>query len=47
MPEADGEDFAREVAADPELATVPLVMLTSLGSAGEAQRMEQASPTYS
>ncbi|MBK8178743.1 MAG: response regulator [Planctomycetes bacterium] len=41
MPEADGEDFAREVAADPELATVPLVMLTSLGSAGEAQRMEQ------
>jgi len=40
MPEANGEDFAREVHADESLKSVPLVMLTSLGGAGEAQRME-------
>jgi CheY-like chemotaxis protein len=41
MPQADGEEFARLVNADPQLKSTPLVMLTSLGGAGEAQRMEQ------
>jgi CheY-like chemotaxis protein len=40
MPDADGEQLAREVFADPSLESTPLVMLTSLGAAGEAQRME-------
>jgi CheY-like chemotaxis protein len=41
MPDGDGEDFARRVAADGELAQTPLVMLTSLGGVGEAKRMEE------
>ncbi|HTF89259.1 MAG TPA: response regulator [Planctomycetota bacterium] len=40
MPEADGEEFARSVHADDGLKSTPLVMLTSLGGAGDAQRME-------
>ncbi|MEO6709130.1 MAG: response regulator [Planctomycetota bacterium] len=40
MPEADGEEFARSVHADAGLKSTPLVMLTSLGGAGDAQRME-------
>ncbi|TAJ25005.1 MAG: HAMP domain-containing protein, partial [Planctomycetota bacterium] len=40
MPETDGEEFGRLVAADPELAGTPLVMLTSLGGAADVERMQ-------
>ncbi|MCY2961202.1 MAG: response regulator [Planctomycetota bacterium] len=40
MPEMDGEAFATQVRADPAIGATPLVMLTSIGGAGEARRME-------
>jgi len=40
MPDVDGESLAGMIKADPDLASVPLVMLTSVGSAGDAPRME-------
>jgi CheY-like chemotaxis protein len=41
MPDVDGESFARMLQSDPRLAKVPLVMLTSVGAAGDAQRMQE------
>ena len=41
MPDVDGESFARMLQLDPRLAKVPLVMLTSVGAAGDAQRMQE------
>lgn len=41
MPERDGEQFGQDVCSDETLASTPLVMLTSLGGAGEAKRMEK------
>jgi len=40
MPDIDGEMFARTLRADPSIAATPLVMLTSIGGAGESRRME-------
>src|SRR5690606_17080482 len=40
MPEMDGETFARHVRADPAIGATPMVMLTSIGGAGEARQME-------
>lgn len=42
MPEEDGEAFARAVRADEILKATPMVMLTSMGGAGDAKRMEEA-----
>ncbi len=41
MPDIDGETFAKQVRADPAIAETPLVMLTSVGGAGESRRMEE------
>jgi signal transduction histidine kinase/CheY-like chemotaxis protein len=41
MPEVDGESLAKSIRAVPEFATTPLVMLTSLGAAGDAARMQE------
>ena len=41
MPEMDGEELGRRIKADPELAGVRLVMMTSMGSRGDASRLEQ------
>ena len=41
MPEMDGEQFASHVRADPAIGMTPLVMLTSVGGAGEARHMEE------
>ncbi len=40
MPDIDGESLAAMIKALPQIASVPLVMLTSVGQAGDAQRME-------
>jgi len=40
MPDIDGEMFATSLRADPSIAATPLVMLTSIGGAGESRRME-------
>jgi signal transduction histidine kinase/DNA-binding response OmpR family regulator len=42
MPEMDGELLGREIKRDPSLQYVTLVMLTSVGRQGDAQRLEQA-----
>jgi PAS domain S-box-containing protein len=42
MPDIDGYSLARSVRADPELAHVPMVMLTSSAQRGEAERTQQA-----
>jgi two-component system sensor histidine kinase/response regulator len=41
MPDVDGESLAATIKSVPELAATPLVMLTSLGAAGDAQRMQE------
>ncbi len=41
MPDIDGETFAKQVRADAAIGSTPLVMLTSVGGAGEARRMEE------
>jgi CheY-like chemotaxis protein/HPt (histidine-containing phosphotransfer) domain-containing protein len=40
MPEMDGERLGAAIKADPELADVALVMMTSMGSRGDAGRLE-------
>jgi signal transduction histidine kinase/CheY-like chemotaxis protein len=40
MPDVNGEMFAAQVRADPSIGSTPLVMLTSVGGAGESRRME-------
>ncbi len=40
MPDMDGEQFAQHVRADSAIGSTPLVMLTSVGGAGEARHME-------
>jgi two-component system, sensor histidine kinase and response regulator len=42
MPEMDGEMLARAIKADPLLQETMLVMLTSIGQLGEAERMKEA-----
>jgi len=42
MPGMDGETLGRTIKADPELADVALVMMTSMGSRGDAGRLEEA-----
>ena len=41
MPGMDGEELGRRIKADPALAPVPLVMLTSLCERGEAARLKE------
>ncbi|MBI2299217.1 MAG: response regulator [Armatimonadetes bacterium] len=41
MPGMDGDELGRRIKAGPELAGLPLVMLTSLGQRGEAERLHQ------
>ena len=40
MPEADGESLCREIKADPQFKELILVMLTSAGSRGDAERFK-------
>jgi PAS domain S-box-containing protein len=40
MPETDGETLGKAIKADPELAGSELVMMTSMGSRGDAGRLE-------
>ena len=42
MPDMDGEMLARRIRADGRFATLPLIVLTSLGARGEARRMADA-----
>jgi PAS domain S-box-containing protein len=42
MPDIDGYSLARAVRADPELAPIPMVMLTSSAQRGEAERTLRA-----
>ncbi len=42
MPEMDGEELARRIKADPQLASLPLIMLTSIAGLNEVARMEAA-----
>ena len=42
MPEMDGMALARAIKAEPQLASVPLVLLTSLGQRGEATAARHA-----
>ena len=42
MPGMDGEELGRQIKAVEAYADLPLIMLTSAGSLGEANRMEQA-----
>jgi PAS domain S-box-containing protein len=41
MPETNGEELGRLIKADPELAGVRLIMMTSMGSRGDASRLEK------
>jgi PAS domain S-box-containing protein len=41
MPEMDGEELGRQIKADPALADLPLVMLTSLSERGHADRLRE------
>ncbi|MFW6164146.1 MAG: ATP-binding protein, partial [Planctomycetota bacterium] len=41
MPEVDGEELGRRIKADPELRDTVLVMLTSVGSTGDAGRLHE------
>ena len=41
MPEMDGEALGRAIKADPDIAGVQLVMMTSMGSRGDAGRLER------
>ncbi|MCP3687769.1 MAG: response regulator, partial [Gammaproteobacteria bacterium] len=40
MPEADGESLCKEIKADPQFNDLILVMLTSVGSRGDAERFK-------
>ena len=42
MPEMDGEELARHIKSDPQIASTPLVMLTSITGLNEVTRMERA-----
>jgi PAS domain S-box-containing protein len=42
MPDIDGYGLARRVRADPRLANIPMIMLTSSAQRGEAERSQQA-----
>jgi signal transduction histidine kinase/CheY-like chemotaxis protein len=42
MPTMDGENLARAIKADPKLKKTALVLLTSLGTRGDAARMKEA-----
>ena len=42
MPDMDGADFAAQIKADPALASVPLVMATSVAHHAEVERLRQA-----
>jgi signal transduction histidine kinase/DNA-binding response OmpR family regulator len=41
MPEIDGEELGRAIAADPELGESEMVMLTSVGIRGDAERFSE------
>jgi CheY-like chemotaxis protein/HPt (histidine-containing phosphotransfer) domain-containing protein len=41
MPKMDGEELGRRIKADPALAGLPLVMLTSLGERATSERLKQ------
>ena len=41
MPGMDGAELARRIKADPSLAEIRLVLLTSMGQKGDARRMEE------
>jgi CheY-like chemotaxis protein/HPt (histidine-containing phosphotransfer) domain-containing protein len=41
MPEVNGEDLGRLIKADPGIAGVHLIMMTSMGSRGDANRLER------
>ncbi len=41
MPEMDGEELGRRIKADPALADLPLVLLTSLSERGHSERLRQ------
>ena len=42
MPGMDGRELGRAIKADSRLAAIPLVMLTSLGTRGDARRFEES-----
>jgi len=42
MPETDGESLGKEIKADPQLKDVILVLLTSAGKRGDAERLKEA-----
>ncbi|MEY2633921.1 MAG: hypothetical protein RIR00_2575 [Pseudomonadota bacterium] len=42
MPDTDGEELGRQLKSDPDLASIPLVMLTSVAHRGDAQRIKDA-----
>ncbi len=42
MPEMDGMDLAKQIKADPVLASMPLVMLTSIGQRGEIRLAQES-----
>jgi len=42
MPGMDGEQLAREIKADPVLASIQLVLLSSIGKKGDAGRLHEA-----
>ncbi|WP_295386257.1 response regulator [uncultured Thiodictyon sp.] len=42
MPDLDGEQLARQIHAEPDFARLPLVLLTSSGQRGDAERFRQA-----
>ena len=42
MPDMNGEELGRLIKADPEICDVRLVMMTSMGSRGDASRLERS-----
>ena len=40
MPEIDGEELGRQIKKDPELAPTVLVMVSSMGTRGDASRLK-------
>jgi len=41
MPEMDGEELGKKIKADPVLKDTPLIMMTSIGRRGDANRFEE------